>query len=81
MYNAYWISFWVAVSIPGAAFSAASAATKERYVEQLALGIAAWSAAAVASAAAVVCATTRMIYARSRQEPRDSYSAKSRKPT
>ena len=74
-------SFWIVVGVPGAAFSAASAATKQFHVEQLAIGIAAWSAAAVASVAAVVCATTLMIYSRSRQEPRDTYSERHRKPT
>ena len=72
MHNAFWISFWIVSGVPGAAFSAASAATKEFHADQLAIGIAAWSAAAVASVAAVVCATTLMIYSRSRQEPRDS---------
>ena len=81
MHNAFWISFWIVSGVPGAAFSAASAATQKLHVEQLAIGIAAWSAAAVASVAAVVCATTLMIYSRSRLEPRDSYSAKPRKPT
>ena len=78
MHNAFWISFWVVVTVPGAAFSAASAVTTEFHI---AIGIAAWSAAAVASVAAVVCATTLMIYARSRQEPRDNNLAKPREPT
>ena len=78
MHNAFWISFWVVVTVPGAAFSAASAVATEFHV---AIGIAAWSAAAVASVAAVVCATTLMIYARSRPETRDTYSAKPRKPS
>ena len=79
MHNAFWISFWLVVSVPSAALSGASAGTK--YADQLAIVVAVWSAAALASIAAVVCATTLMIYARSRQEPRDSYSAKPRKPT
>ncbi len=78
MHNAYWISFWVVVTVPGVAFSAASAVTTEFHI---AIGIAAWGAAALASVAAVVCVTTLMIYSRSCQEPRDSYSAKPRKPT
>ncbi len=78
MHNAFWISFWVVVTVPGAAFSAASAVTTDFHI---AIGIAAWGAAALASVAAVVCVTTLMIYSRSCQEPRDSYSAKPRKPT
>lgn len=70
MHNAFWISFWLVVSVPGAAFSGASAGTK--YVDQLAISIAAWSAAALVSIAAVISAVTLMIYARSRQEPRDN---------
>ncbi len=81
MHNAFWISFWVVVTVPGAAFSAASAVTKEFHVDQLAIGIAAWSAAALASVAAVVCATTLMVYSRSHQESRDSDSTQPRKLT
>lgn len=81
MHNAFWISFWVVVSVPSASFSAAATATKELHVDQLALGIAAWSAAALVSVAAVVCATTLMIYSRSRRESRDSDSTNPRKPT
>ncbi len=72
VHNAFWISFWLVVSVPSAAFSGASAGTK--YADQLAIAIAAWSAAGLASIAAVAGAATLMIYARSRQEPRDSSS-------
>ena len=70
MHNAFWISFWVVVSVPSAAFSAASAGTK--YTDQLAIVAVVWTAAALASVAAVVCVTVLMIYSRSRQEPRDT---------
>lgn len=67
MHNAFWISFWLVVSVPGAAFSGASAATNE--VDQSAISIIAWIAAALVSIAAVVGAATLMIYARSHQDP------------
>ncbi len=70
VHNAFWISFWLVVSVPSAALSGASASTK--YADQLAIVIATWSAAVLASIAAVAGATTMMIYARSRQIPRDS---------
>lgn len=69
MHNAFWISFWLVVSVPGAAFSGVSSGTK--YVDQPAIAIIAWIAAALVSIAAVAGAATLMIYARSRPESRD----------
>ena len=70
VHNAFWISFWVVVSVPSAAFSGVSAGTK--YVDQIAIAIVAWTAAALVSIAAIACAAILMIYARARQLPGDT---------
>ncbi len=73
MHNAFWISFWLVFTVPGAAFSGASSGTK--YVDHLAIAIAAWSAAGLASIAAVGCATkarTRSFWSAIRATPRSA---------
>jgi Ca2+/Na+ antiporter len=63
MHNAFWISFWIVVSVPAAALSAASAGTKT-VNENIALSIVVWIGAAVVSVAAVVCATVLILNSR-----------------
>lgn len=62
MHNAFWISFWIVFGVPSAAFSAASAASHEN--GSLGLRIVIWIGSALASIAAVVCATILMIHSR-----------------
>lgn len=66
MHNAFWISFWLVFSVPGAALSAASVATKS-VNGSIAVSIVIWIGATLVSVAAVVCATVLMIYTRSRK--------------
>ena len=66
MDNAFWISFWLVTAVPSAAFAAATTATQEMN-KTMALAIVIWSGAALASVAAVTCATILMIYSRSGQ--------------
>lgn len=63
LHNAFWISFWLVFSVPTAAFSAASSATRT-VNGSLGVTIVIWSAAVTASAAAVICGTVLMIYSR-----------------
>ena len=66
VHNAFWISFWLVFSVPAAAFSAASAATRE-WQGSTATSIVIWIAAAAASIAAVSCATALMLFTRFRK--------------
>jgi hypothetical protein len=66
VHNAFWISFWLVFSVPAAAFSAASAATRE-WQGSTATSIVIWIAAAAASIAAVGCATALMLFTRFRK--------------
>ncbi len=75
MHNAFWISFWLIVTVPGAAFSAASAVTTEFGADHLALTIAIFSVATLASIAAVGGALALMIYSRTHHESSDQNSA------
>lgn len=63
MHNAFWISFWLVVSVPGASFSACSAASAKLNGASV-LQIVIWSGAAMTSIAAVACATALMIKTR-----------------
>jgi hypothetical protein len=78
MHNAFWISFWMVFGVPGAAFSAATAAMEESG-GQLALGLAIWICAGAASVAAVVCATILMVQSRFRQV--EDFSPREKRPT
>ncbi|MBS0260916.1 MAG: hypothetical protein JSS02_03085 [Planctomycetes bacterium] len=66
LYNAFWISFWLVVAVPAAAFSAVSFGAKPAN-ESVALSIVIWSGATLASIAAVVCATVLMLKSRPRK--------------
>lgn len=63
MHNAFWISFWMVVAVPGGVFSAAATAT-DRLGGGTGVLFAVWIGAAVASVAAVVCAAVLMVYSR-----------------
>jgi hypothetical protein len=63
MHTAFWISFWIVIGVPSAAFFAASAISRE-IGANVGLAIVVWVGAALASIAAVVCATILMIYSR-----------------
>jgi len=66
MHNAFWISFWLVFGVPSAALSAASAGTKT-VNGSIALSIVIWIGAAIASIAAVACATVLMLNSRPRK--------------
>src|SRR5262245_18110901 len=66
IHNAFWISFWMVVAVPSAAFSSAASATKAADI-QAGLAIVIWLFAAAASMTSVVCATVLMIHSRSGQ--------------
>jgi hypothetical protein len=66
LHNAFWISFWLVFSVPAAAFSAASAATRE-WQGSTGTSIVIWIAAGAASIAAVCCATALMLFTRFRK--------------
>lgn len=63
MHNAFWISFWLVFSVPGASLSAASAATNKAN-GSIALLIIIWGGAAIATIATAVCATVLMLKTR-----------------
>ena len=63
MHTAFWISFWIVVGVPSAAFSAASTMCRE-IGGNVGLGVVVWVGAVLASIGAVVCATILMIYSR-----------------
>lgn len=71
MHNAFWISFWLVVSVPGAAMSAASAGTAKVNGNVTLLAVI-WSGAALASIAAVAGATVLMLNTRPRRSEEDA---------
>jgi hypothetical protein len=79
MHNAFWISFWLVSSVPAAALSAASAGTKT-VDGSIALSIVVWIGAALASVAAVVCATVLMLNSRGHRADNSDGLRKTTKP-
>jgi hypothetical protein len=64
MHNAFWISFWMVIAVPGGSISAAAAAA-DKTQQQPALAYVIWGIAGATSIAAVGCATVLMLYSRS----------------
>ena len=72
MHNAFWISLWMVAIGCGASFSSVSAAMSEPTFEDTRIATVAWCCAALASIAAVICATLLMLKSRTRRRDQDS---------
>jgi hypothetical protein len=64
LHNSFWISFWMVAIGCGASFSSVSAAMSKPTFENTHTATVAWCCAAIASIAAVICATLLMLKSR-----------------